>query len=746
MLFGTVLPVEACHTTPPSTPSYSYDCEDLGDGYHLGFRITGARNGEYKFTPAYGKLTGGAPADPAHGVTISNSNGKSFNWDSNMGIDAVIVSTTYKPRVYRHEDLTSGTDYKGKRDSRGRYYPVTKVDFCYNYNLTVEQTATGTTGGSSVSWDITKTMTPASQVKFAGEAAKFDYTVSVEKTVTGSGQEGTVVTGEITVINDTPLKATLTNGKVRLNPGDIEVTLDCGDAFEKQANYYNYFNQYYRHNSCNSCYNRYIRNNYHKSYNYQLKPGESVTCTYEKELDEVLEDGTATVWVDTTGYVTGVTDIVPIEWTNSDVVSGGFDTVTVTDSQEAFGGPYTVSESTTWSYSVDMPCPTDPAVYTDGQWAGEMVNTAAITETGQSASQTAALQCYVPLLSQTAGTSLSRQYLWGIDKFSPVSELLLEPYNSEYVDYTVTMSVAGTQDTNLKITGSVTVANPNPTADLTGDLTGQVAPDAPLTLTDCTNPVTIPAAGSLTCNFEAVPPTSAPGASTATFSFNSLNFTTSVPYDFNNGTKTETDRCVTVTDDKYGELGTTCVDDLTPFSYYMEVGGYTRCGMYTFPNTASFVTNDTQTTGEDTWIVNIPMPCETNCVTDAGWWVYHSDPTADPASNRWYDETWNLVLPSGPNSPFFESGDTWISAFGRNAKLSAYYAMAHEYMAAQLNVYRGADASQVTEAMAQAAALLEEYDTHQADVTGDVLAQFNDLKTQLNTFNKGYAGPEPCCY
>jgi hypothetical protein len=715
MLFGTVLPVEACHTTPPSTPSSGYDCEDLGNGYKLGFRITGAKNGEYKFTPAYGKLTGGAPVDPAHGVTISRSDGKSFSWASNIGIDAVIVSTTYKPRVYRHEDLTSGNGYKGTRDSRGRYYPVTSVEFCYNYKLTATQTATGTTGGRLITWDITKTMTPASQVKFAGEAAKFDYTVAVVKTTTGSSQEGTSITGTITVSNETPVKAYLTDAKVRVNPGWLKVTLNCGDTSKLRIPY-------------------------------PLYPGKSVTCTYELPLKAKLDNATVSLWVMTTGTVAGVVDTIPVEWTEGGEVTGGYDTITVTDSQAAFGGPYTVSESTTWSYSVDMPCPTDPAAYTNGQWAGEMVNTAAITETGQSASQTAALQCYVPLLSQTAGTSLSRQYLWGIDKFSPVSELLLEPYNSEYVDYTVTMSVAGTQDTNLKITGSVTVANPNPTAALTGDLAGQVAPDAPLTLTDCTNPVTIPAAGSLTCNFEAVPPTSAPGASTATFSFNSLNFTTSVPYDFNNGEKTETDRCVTVTDDKYGELGTTCVDDLTPFSYYMEVGGYTRCGMYTFLNTASFVTNDTRTTGEDTWTINIPMPCETNCVTDAGWWAYHSDPTADPASNRWYDETWNQVLPSGPSSPFFESGDTWISAFGRNAKLSAYYAMAHEYMAAQLNVYRGADASQVSEAMAQAAALLEEYDTHQADVTGEVLAQFNALKTQLNTFNKGNAGPEPCCY
>lgn len=715
MLFGTVLPVEACETNPnPPTNPTTFECKDLGSYYKLGFRINGAKNGDYAFTPAFGKLTGGAPADPAHGVNISGSTGKSFNWTSNLPIDAVIVSTTYKPSVYKYDDLTSGTNYKGKRDSRGRYYPITKIEFCYNYNLTVTQTSTGTSGGRSISWDITKTMTPASQVKFAGEAAKFDYTVSVAKTVTGTTQEGTVVTGELTITNETPVKAYISYIKIRLNPGWVVVTLDCGDVTRLP---------------------------------HPLYPGKSVTCTYEKPLDAVLENGTATAWVVTQGSVTGRIDTVPIEWTQSDVVSGGFDSVTVTDSQAAFGGPYTVSDSTTWTYSVDMPCPTDPSAYTDGRWTGEMVNTAAITETSQSASQTAALECYAPLLSQTAGTSLSRQYLWGIDKTSPITELLVDLYNSEYVPYTVTMSVLGTTDNNQKITGSVTMINPHPSAALTGELAGEVAPGTALTLTDCTNPVTIPAAGTLTCNFEAMPPTSDAGTSTAALSFNGLTFTTAVAYDFNNGTKTETDRCVTVTDDKYGDLGSACADAAPAvFNYELTVGGYTRCGAYTYDNTASFVTNDTLTTGQDTWTISIPLPCDNTCVSNLDYWEGHSDPTADPESDFWYDDKWNQVGPSGPATPFFDSGLTWAGVLGVNPRLNAYYAMGQQYMAAKLNVIRGVDASVVLEPLAQAEALLAEYDTQQALVTGDVLAQFNALKTVLNNWNEGKTGPELCCY
>ena len=43
MLFGTVLPVEACETTPNPPTNTSYDCEDLGSYYKFGFRIYGAK-------------------------------------------------------------------------------------------------------------------------------------------------------------------------------------------------------------------------------------------------------------------------------------------------------------------------------------------------------------------------------------------------------------------------------------------------------------------------------------------------------------------------------------------------------------------------------------------------------------------------------------------------------------------------------------------------------------------------------
>jgi hypothetical protein len=44
--------------------------------------------------------------------------------------------------------------------------------------------------------------------------------------------------------------------------------------------------------------------------------------------------------------------------------------------------------------------------------------------------------------------------------------------------------------------------------------------------------------------------------------------------------------------------------------------------------------------------------------------------------------------------------------------------------------------------MAQAAALLEEYDTHQADVSGEVLVS-STPEDPAQHLNKGNAGPEP---
>ena len=83
-----------------------------------------------------------------------------------------------------------------------------------------------------------------------------------------------------------------------------------------------------------------------------------------------------------------------------------------------------------------------------------------------------------------------------------------------------------------------------------------------------------------------------------------------VPFAFDDDTEvTIVDNCITVSDDHLqDELGEVCFNDLPKtFEYELTVGPYAECGDDEFENIASFVTNDTETTGSDNWIVDVSI-------------------------------------------------------------------------------------------------------------------------------------------
>ncbi len=54
------------------------------------------------------------------------------------------------------------------------------------------------------------------------------------------------------------------------------------------------------------------------------------------------------------------------------------------------------------------------------------------------------------------------------------------------------------------------------------------------------------------------------------------------------------------------------------FSYSLDVGSYAKCGDYQYKNVASFVTNDTEATGSDSWTVNVSVKCAPEGSGDQG--------------------------------------------------------------------------------------------------------------------------------
>ena len=84
-----------------------------------------------------------------------------------------------------------------------------------------------------------------------------------------------------------------------------------------------------------------------------------------------------------------------------------------------------------------------------------------------------------------------------------------------------------------------------------------------------------------------------------------------------------------------------------------------------------------------------PPVVPTHCRT---WRLCGSPPKDIRRPAKPSDPTWNLLPGAqGANTPFFTSGQTWYQVFWTNPKGgSAYYILAHQYMAAKLNILAGA--------------------------------------------------------
>lgn len=89
------------------------------------------------------------------------------------------------------------------------------------------------------------------------------------------------------------------------------------------------------------------------------------------------------------------------------------------------------------------------------------------------------------------------------------------------------------------------------------------------------------------------------------------------------------DETVTVSDDKYGSLGTFTVgqnidaNGYVDIPYSITIGPYSAPGDYIFKNTANFETTDTHTTGSDSW--EVPVWVQSSCGTyTIGYWKTHA--------------------------------------------------------------------------------------------------------------------------
>lgn len=705
------VPAEAQDPGPPSgngiQPVWVADNPDCGDlGYGFGFKLEGSPEGTFHLVSGEGSLTGGAPQDPGNSVTVSNSDGQFFDWTATLGVDAVIVKAGPNADVFPYDPESTGdTVLHGPvNPNNGTIYAVSHIELCYDYEVSVAKDAE-TAFTRTFAWGIEKTANPAQWWLFEGDTGTSRYTVTVTKT--GFTDSDWAVTGSIWISNDTPLDALIVSVSDLVSPA-LGVPVDCGVSFP-----------------------------------YLLASGEELHCTYSRDLpDGSSRVNTATV---TTGGIVGggdaTADVVFDEPTT--VVHG---TVTVSDTN---GGSWQFSDTGSVTYDRTFACGGDQGVHG---------NTATIVETGQHDSAAVTVNCYDLQVTKDAATTFTRTWAWTVDKSADQTELLLAPGQSFDVHYEVLIS-ATSQDSDWAVSGAILIANPNPVRAapltavgdlLSGGVTGTVECPA----------LAVPAGGSLTCTYTADLPDGAGRTNTATatlenFAFDpaggaapsgTTDFSGEAAAVFGDPTE-EIDECADVTDTLAGDLGTVCAADAPMvFMYSHTVGPYQApedCGEQTVDNTAAFEAEDSGTTGDDSWTVNVFVACGEGCTLTPGYWKTHSPEGPAPL-----DETWFEVGPDAEDTPFFASGQTWYEVLWTPARGNAYYILARAYIAASMNFLNGASAPvEVLDAWNEATDLFETYTPAEIGAlkgNRPPRPRFLELAGLLDMYNNGDLGPGHC--
>lgn len=561
--------------------------------------------------------------------------------------------------------------------------------------LDVTKTAAGTYD-RTVTWTLDKTVDDNSHTGLAGSVAGSSiWTVVADKTEV---LDNYVVTGTITVDNPAAIAQTFTISDV-LDDGTVaSVTCDT----------------------------------------YTIPAGGTTTCSYTANpTGGTATENTVTVSAPGNADQSANASIAYVENLK------GYDAGTLSDSR--FGYSEIISADTTKNFPEDFTCPSDLSMYTNGKYSYTETNTAVLN--GQINLQDSAdvtVNCYSLLVTKTATTSFTRTWTWDIEKTGDQTDLTLSLGQQFLVNYTVVVD-ASSADSAWAVAGEIHVNNPAP-IDATLNGVNDIVSDGIAATVDCgvTFPYTLASGETLTCDYTAVLPDAADRTNTATATIQNApsgttDFTGSAQVLFGSTPTVETDECIDVTDDKGGVLGTVCADDAPEiFTYSLYVGPYDVCGDYTFVNVASFVTNDTDATGSDDHTVNVSVPCATGCTLTQGYWKTHSEFGPAP-----YDDTW-AMLPNGANTIFYSSGHTWYGVFWTPPAGNVYFNLAHQYMAAYMNVLNGASTTpEVDAAMANAETFFTTY-TPSSKFSKAQRTLAMQLASTLDKYNNGLIGPGHC--
>ena len=209
-------------------------------------------------------------------------------------------------------------------------------------------------------------------------------------------------------------------------------------------------------------------------------------------------------------------------------------------------------------------------------------------------------------------------------------------------------------------------------------------------------------------------------------------------------------RCSSFAEFVTGDVGNGAgnLDILASWILPTQTGAGNTCE-FLVPNTLRIGTDDGQTK-ESTALasVNVPLLCvPTGCTYTQGYWKTHVDYYAKPQFARKRDTTWDMIDGAGAaneDAEFFGSGLSYIEVMWTPPKGNAYFNLAHQYIAATLNVLDGASDEAVDSDLTLAATMLANLPTSNYWKNRTNRQDALELAGRLGAYNEGAIGPGHC--
>ena len=245
------------------------------------------------------------------------------------------------------------------------------------------------------------------------------------------------------------------------------------------------------------------------------------------------------------------------------------------------------------------------------------------------------VQSGLPLtITKDASGAYDNMFTWLIGK--DVDKTLVKQVGGNATfNYTVTVTHDGGTISNVNVSGTISVFNPN--VDDQNNTIPVSGVDVTDTLSDGTVCDVLGGTGvtltefethfAYSCDLSGLPQGQLDNTASVSWPEQFLDNGTlldagSADFTFSDISFTENaiDECANVTDSYAGALGTVCVGDANPTSFtYSRTIAVPASGCVSYDNTATFTTNDTGATGSDSETVTVCGPARTGALTMGFW-------------------------------------------------------------------------------------------------------------------------------